>query len=109
VPEYTVTDPEGKPGKTTFLELATHNAGLPRNSQADVGFAKQADTWMLTNKEMASIKAPSMDEFLKSLRLATREYPEYEFKPQDARQYSNMDYLVWAWAELQKQATRKLF
>jgi CubicO group peptidase (beta-lactamase class C family) len=94
VPEYTVTDLEGKTGKTTFLELATHNAGLPRNSQADVEFAKQADTWMLINKEMASIKAPSMDEFLKSLRLATREYPEYEFKPHDTRQYSNMGYAL---------------
>jgi CubicO group peptidase (beta-lactamase class C family) len=89
-----ITDIEGKPGKTTFLELATHNAGLPRNSQADVEFAKQADTWMLTNKEMASIKAPSMDEFLKSLRSAKREYPEYELKPQDTRQYSNMGYAL---------------
>jgi len=94
VPEYRITDLEGKHGKTTFLELATHNAGLPRNSQADIEFAKQADTWMLTNKEMASIKAPSMDEFLKSLRSAKREYPEYELKPQDSRQYSNMGYAL---------------
>jgi CubicO group peptidase (beta-lactamase class C family) len=94
VPEYSVKDPEGKPGKTTFLELATHNAGLPRNSQADIEFAKQADTWMLTNKEMAYIKAPSMVEFIKSLGLASREYPEYEFKSQDTRQYSNMGYAL---------------
>lgn len=94
VPEYRITDIEGKPGKTTFLELATHSSGLPRNSQADVGFAKQADTWMLTNREMASIKGPSMDGFLKSLRLAKREYPEYELKPQDSRQYSNMGYAL---------------
>jgi CubicO group peptidase (beta-lactamase class C family) len=94
VPEYRITDTEGKPGKTTFLELATHSSGLPRNSQADVEFAKQADTWMLTNKVMASINAPSMDEFLKSLRSAKREYPEYELKPQDSRQYSNMGYAL---------------
>jgi CubicO group peptidase (beta-lactamase class C family) len=94
VPEYRLTDMEGKPVRTTFLELATHNAGLPRNSQADVDFAKQTDTWMLTNKEMASIKAPSMDEFLKSLRSAKKEYPEYELKPQDTRQYSNMGYAL---------------
>jgi CubicO group peptidase (beta-lactamase class C family) len=94
VPEYRITDIDGKPGKTTFLELATHNAGLPRNSQADVEFAKQADTWMLTNKEIASIKAPSMDEFLKSLKSAKREYPEYELQPQDTRQYSNMGYAL---------------
>jgi len=94
VPEYRITDMDGTPGKTTFLELATHNAGLPRNSQADVEFAKQAETWMLTNKEMASIKAPSMEVFLKSLKSAKREYPEYELKPQDARQYSNMGYAL---------------
>jgi CubicO group peptidase (beta-lactamase class C family) len=94
VPEYNVTHLEGKPGETTFLELATHNAGLPRNSQADVEFAKQADTWMLTNKEVASIKAPSMSELLISLRSAKREYPEYELKPQDTRQYSNMGYAI---------------
>jgi CubicO group peptidase (beta-lactamase class C family) len=94
VPEYIVTDLEGKKGKTTFLELATHNSGLPRNSQADIEFAKQADSWMLTKKEMASIKAPSMVEFIKSLRLASKEYPDYEFKPQDTRQYSNMGYAL---------------
>lgn len=94
VPEYIITDRKGKPGTTTFLELATHNSGLPRNSQADVGFAKQADTWMLTKKEMASIQAPSTIEFIKSLRLAVREYPEYELTPQGIRQYSNMGYAL---------------
>ena len=77
VPEYRISDTEGKLGKTTFLELATHSSGLPRNSRADVEFAKQADTWMLTKKEMAK-----------------REYPEYELKPQDSRQYSNMGYAL---------------
>jgi len=94
VPEYKVTDPEGKTSKTTFLELATHSSGLPRNSQADIEFAKQADIWMLTNTEMASIKASSMIEFIKSLRSAKKEYPEYELKPQDSRQYSNMGYAI---------------
>lgn len=94
VPEFTGANRDGTVNTTTFLELATHTSGLPRNSQADIGFANQVEAWLLTKKERKAIRAATMNEFLKSLPATTKEYPDYEFLPKDNRQYSNMGYAL---------------
>ncbi|RFS20004.1 class A beta-lactamase-related serine hydrolase [Chitinophaga silvatica] len=94
VPEFTGINRGGRPSGTTFLELSTHTSGLPRNSQADIDFAKNVDLWMLTRNDSISLRAATKEDFLKSLRTVSREYPEYEFLPPDTRQYSNMGYAL---------------
>jgi CubicO group peptidase (beta-lactamase class C family) len=41
---------------TTLLQLATHTSGLPRNSPADINFAKQVDRWLLTGSNETSLE-----------------------------------------------------
>ncbi|SKB38252.1 CubicO group peptidase, beta-lactamase class C family [Parapedobacter luteus] len=84
VPEYT--------SDATFLELATHNSGLPRNAPADIEFAKQVDNWLLTKMEQGPIQSASKKAFITSIKFVTRQYPEYQFLNQGTRRYSNLGY-----------------
>lgn len=84
VPEYS--------GGITFLELATHNSGLPRNSPADLGFAKQVDNWLLTKKDEGPIQSATKEDFIASLKSLSKQYPDYQFLKQDSRHYSNLGY-----------------
>ena len=83
--------PEYK-GTTSFLQLATHTAGIPRNTPADVNFAKQVDRWMLAHKEYKSLEPASKTELLQSLKYVNIEYPEYQLLSYGDRQYSNLGY-----------------
>jgi CubicO group peptidase (beta-lactamase class C family) len=84
VPEYN--------SAVTLLELATHNSGLPRNAPADIDFAKQVDNWLLTKKDQGPIQSAAKDEFTRSLKFISRQYPEYQFLNQNTRHYSNLGY-----------------
>ncbi|MGX5817687.1 serine hydrolase domain-containing protein [Chitinophaga lutea] len=86
--------PEFSAGGITLMELATHMSGLPRNSAADIGFAKQADAWMLTGKSRGPIAGATTEEFLRSLGSVVREHSAYEILPQDTRHYSNMGFAL---------------
>ena len=92
VPEYSGANDSGDKSGTTLLELATHNSGLPRNSQADIGFAKQVDKWLLTMKDEGPVQSATMVEFITSLRSVSKQYPDYQFLNQGTRHYSNLGY-----------------
>ncbi len=85
------TIPEFSTG-TTYLELATHNAGLPRNSPADINFARQVDRWLITKENATPIQSSESEDFIKSFSSVTKQYPAYEFLPQHSRHYSNFGY-----------------
>src|SRR4029079_1763610 len=77
---------------TSLLQLATHTSGLPRNSQADIKFAKQVDRWILAGSNDSVISPATNKEFLESLRFIKKEYPEYQLLSYSDRQYSNLGY-----------------
>ncbi|WP_158624880.1 serine hydrolase domain-containing protein [Gynurincola endophyticus] len=79
-------------GDATYLELATHNSGLPRNSPADIDFARQVDKWFLTKKNESAISSAKKEAFIQSLAFVSKLYPSYEFLRQDTRRYSNLGY-----------------
>jgi len=92
VPEYKGNS--NLPGKsgTTLLQLATHTSGLPRNSPADINFAKQVDRWLLAGTSYLALEAATKKEFLHSLQFIKKEYPEYELLSYGDRHYSNLGY-----------------
>lgn len=92
VPEFTGLNMEGAPEATSFLELATHTSGLPRNSPAEFDFFKDAEELLLTNRQSKSLNASSKVSFLKSLGKTRKQYPGFEYIPLDQRHYSNMGY-----------------
>lgn len=92
VPEYSGTKNQQFANRTTLFELATHNSGLPRNSPADIGFAKQVDKWLLTKKEKGAIQSASKEEFIRSLQFVSKNNPDYQYLSQDRRHYSNLGY-----------------
>ena len=92
VPEYKGSSGLTDKGRTTLFQLATHTSGLPRNSQADIKFAKQIDTWMFGTTNHATIEPATKTEFLRSLKYIQKEYPEYELLSYGDRQYSNLGY-----------------
>ena len=63
VPEYGLTSSSGEKSGTKLLQLATHTSGLPRNSPADIRFAKQIDGWMLTQANNAGLQPATIKEF----------------------------------------------
>lgn len=92
VPEYKGnSDLMGKSG-TTLFQLATHTSGLPRNSPADIHFAKQVDRWLLAGTTYATIEPATQKEFLRSLKFIQKEYPVYELLSYGDRHYSNLGY-----------------
>jgi CubicO group peptidase (beta-lactamase class C family) len=92
VPEFRGdTDLPGKSG-TTFFQLATHTSGLPRNTPADINFAKQVDKWILVGSPDSLLEASSKKELLQSLKFIKKEYPEYELMSYGDRHYSNLGY-----------------
>ncbi len=92
VPEYSGKRTEQADTYTTFLELATHNSGLPRNSPADVDFAKQIDKWLLSKNDLGPIQSATMEAFIRSLQYVDKEHPEYRFLNGNTRHYSNLGY-----------------
>ncbi len=72
--------------------MVTHNSGLPRNSPADIDFAKQVDKWLLTKKNQGSIQSAAKEDFITSLKFISKPYPEYQFLNQHIRHYSNLGY-----------------
>lgn len=76
----------------SFLQLATHTSGMPRNTPADVFFAKQIDRWMLNRTDYASLEPSSKKELLQSLQYIKKVYPEYQLLSYGDRQYSNLGY-----------------
>ncbi|HTR80193.1 MAG TPA: serine hydrolase domain-containing protein [Bacteroidota bacterium] len=94
LPEYEDSaDPTGVSG-TTLFQLATHTAGLPRNSQADIGLAKQLDEWLVKGTNISTIAASTKNEFLTSLKFVKPEYPPFQFMRYGERHYSNLGYCM---------------
>ena len=94
VPEFRGdTDLPGKSG-TTLFQLATHTSGLPRNTPADVKFAKQIDKWLLLGSKDSVVAASTKKELLQSLPFIKKEYPEYELMSYGDRHYSNLGYSI---------------
>ena len=94
VPEFKGdTDLAGKSG-TTLFQLATHTSGLPRNTPADVKFAKQIDMWLLLGSKDSVVAASTKKELLQSLPFIKKEYPEYELMSYGDRHYSNLGYSI---------------
>ncbi|MDR0824660.1 MAG: beta-lactamase family protein [Prevotella sp.] len=83
-----------KTGTTSLLQLATHTAGLPRNTQADILFAEKADKWMATETGDSTLSMSSKEEFLQSLKFTETEYPKYQLRGYGDRRYSNMGYSI---------------
>ncbi|MFD2919245.1 serine hydrolase domain-containing protein [Terrimonas rubra] len=76
----------------SFLQLATHTSGMPRNTPADVNFAKQVDRWLLNRTYYASLEPSSKKELLQSLQYIKKVHPEYQLLSYGDRQYSNLGY-----------------
>ena len=92
VPEFKAGSQPDRQTGTSLLQLATHTSGLPRNSQADIKFAKQVDRWILAGSNDSVISPANNKEFLESLRFIKKEYPEYQLLSYSDRQYSNLGY-----------------
>ena len=92
VPEFRGnSDLPGKSG-TTLFQLATHTSGLPRNTQADINFTKQVDSWLVAGTNISTLDPATNPELLKSLKFIKKEYPEYQFLSPNDRHYSNLGY-----------------
>ncbi len=76
----------------SFLQLATHTSGMPRNTPADVNFAKQIDRWLFNRTHYASLEPASKKELLQSLEYIKKVYPDYQLLNYGDRQYSNLGY-----------------
>lgn len=87
IPEYKI------PG-TTLFQLATHSAGLPRNSPADVDFAVSFDRWMLTGGKDSMKWFSTNNELLHSLQFVKLDYPPFHYIHHNDRHYSNLGYSV---------------
>jgi CubicO group peptidase (beta-lactamase class C family) len=79
-------------GAVSLFQLATHTSGLPRNSPADIGFARAVDKWMIGNAGDAELKPSAKTAFLGSLKHIETEYPPYELMHYGNRHYSNLGY-----------------
>ena len=76
----------------TLFQLATHTSGLPRNTPADIHFAKQVDRFMTGDKTIQSFQPATQEEFLKSLKHISPIYPKYQLLSYGDRNYSNLGY-----------------
>ncbi len=94
VPEYEGSSFVSSTSGTTLFQLATHTSGLPRNSPADISFAKQVDKWMIDNRNEPFIEAATNKEFLRSLAFIRKEYPDYALLSYGDRHYSNLGYAL---------------
>lgn len=92
VPEFKGLKMDGTTEATSFLELATHSSGLPRNSPSEIELFKNAEYLRLTNKAIKSLHASGKTSFLKSLETVKKEYPNFEYLPIEQRHYSNLGY-----------------
>lgn len=78
--------------KTTIFQLATHTSGLPRNSGADINFAKKADMWLAMKSTDTALEMSSKQEFIGSLQHLEYEYEPYDYLHYEDRHYSNLGY-----------------
>jgi CubicO group peptidase (beta-lactamase class C family) len=92
VPELMIKSAGAEKQGITLLQLATHTAGLPRNSPADIQFTKQIDRWILAGLPEKVIEAATKKEFLHSLASIIKEYPDYQQLNYGNRHYSNLGY-----------------
>lgn len=82
---------QGRKG-ITLLQLATHTSGLPRNSPADLDFARQMDGWLLVRNQRTFVEPSTRQQFLLGLKEIQKEYPAYELLSYGDRHYSNLGY-----------------
>ncbi len=92
VPEFTGTTLEGKAEATSFLALATHTSGLPRNSPSEFELFNDVEKLLITKKEVTSLNSSSKTAFLNALGKIQKEYPSFEYLPINQRHYSNLGY-----------------
>ena len=94
VPEYKVQLAFGGISSTTLFQLATHSAGLPRNSPSDVDFTVSLDKWLLSGGKYSIKWLSSNKELLKSLEYVKLEYPPFHYVHHNDRHYSNLGYSI---------------
>ena len=92
VPEYKGDLNSRDKRPTTLIQLATHTSGLPRNTPADINFAKQVDKWMFGSANYTTLEPANKNELLQSLKFIKKEYPAYELLSYGDRHYSNLGY-----------------
>lgn len=92
LPEYKGEKTGATESGISFLQLATHTSGMPRNTPADVNFAKQIDRWMLNRTPYVSLEPSSKKELLQSLPYIKKVYPDYLLLSYGDRLYSNLGY-----------------
>lgn len=92
VPEFAGLNREGNPETTSLLELATHTAGLPRNSPSEFNFFKDVEKLNLTKQHIKSLESSNKAAFINALGKIQKEYPAFEYLPNDQRHYSNLGY-----------------
>ncbi|MFV0417929.1 MAG: serine hydrolase domain-containing protein [Dysgonomonas sp.] len=91
VPEF-ICSSDTTNTKTTLFQLATHTSGLPRNSGADINFAKKADMWLAMKSADTTLEMSSKQEFIRSLHDMQYEYEPYDHLYYEDRHYSNLGY-----------------
>jgi CubicO group peptidase (beta-lactamase class C family) len=94
VPEYKVKSDYPAPVATTLFQLATHTAGLPRNTPADSHFAESFDRWLLTGGKDSLKRFSTDNELLQSLQYIKLDYPPFHYVSYNDRHYSNLGYSV---------------
>lgn len=93
IPEYKkVHSPFPGSGPTTLFQLATHSAGLPRNTPADIGFKVSLDKWVLNGGKDTLKWFSTNKELLHSLQFVKLEYPPFHYIHHNDRHYSNLGY-----------------
>jgi len=92
VPEFAGLTFDGNTEKTSLLELATHNSGLPRNSPSEFDLFRNAEKLLVEQKEVSSLKSSDKPAFLNALGKVRKEYPAFDYLPIEQRHYSNLGY-----------------
>jgi len=82
------------PVTTTLFQLATHTAGLPRNTHADTSFEKSFDRWVLTGGKDSLQPFSTDKELLQTLQYLKLAYPPCHYVSYNDRHYSNLGYSV---------------
>ncbi|GAA0537913.1 serine hydrolase [Chitinophaga japonensis] len=94
VPEYKVRSDFPETAPTTLFQLATHTAGLPRNTPADYNFTVSWDRWALGERNDPFGWFSTDEELLRSLQFIKLEYPPYDYIHHNDRHYSNLGYSI---------------
>ena len=94
VPEYNVKSNIGEKCQTSLFQLATHTAGLPRNSHADIDMSTSMNRWFLTGGKEEITWFPSNDKILESVSDMKLDYPPFHYLWYSDRHYSNLGYNI---------------